>query len=136
MHGAVPTTLVSEARSKTVSTVIGCSSGSLLRRPYALTRTAPLPCTTAITAPGTSPRATAPLAASSMAAAIGRALGVTIPAAVALGGGAAETAGAGVVVAEAASSPALVLAVGAGPAGAGGDAREHPSAARAARASV
>src|ERR1700679_136600 len=61
--------LVSEARAKTVSPVIGRAEGSLLRCPYAFRKTTSPPLTTAITAPGTSPRETAPLAASSIAAA-------------------------------------------------------------------
>ena len=64
--GAVATTLVNDARSKTVSTRMGRSSGSLLRRPYALAKTTRPPRITATTAPGTSPRAMAAFAASSM----------------------------------------------------------------------
>ncbi len=67
MHGAVTTALVREARSNTASTVIGCKAGSFRSSPYAWRNTTSPPWTTAITAPGTSPRATAPPAASVMA---------------------------------------------------------------------
>src|SRR5277367_5605910 len=108
--------LVSDARSKTVSAVIGCGPGCLVRRPYAARKTTAPPWTTAMTAPGTSPRATAPFAAAAISSAV--AAGRDGAAFVSAGGAAA----------------ARVMAVAAGGAGTAGTARVQPVAARAARA--
>src|SRR5262249_14974373 len=62
----VPKGLVREARSKMVSDVIGTGCGSRRRDPYARCSRMSSPRPTSTTTPGTSPLATASLAASSM----------------------------------------------------------------------